>query len=250
MRVRGKNSRDYASVIARLFKTSPPECSTNRWYSLDRAAWFFTLMWRFSLFPFAAPVDSSLSYWPESKFGAQGDIIAIDDVDTNTTKSSKRMKATVDFAHSEGAGMHLAKAAVCSIPRWQFARDLESKIHDEKNNIGMTKDTHSIVASTKAIISGNDKMAHVLISGEKDDDLLRMGCAKSLLASMSYVVYSDFNYRSAAWENDPSGIALRRGLCKDVQTIVMRRKWHAGKTICLPGREGTALRCMSRGKCS
>ena len=198
-RVSGKSSRDYASVLARLFKTSPPECSTNRWYSLGRSAWFYTLMWRFSLFPFAVPTDSSLEYWPDSKFDVHDDTVCTEDVG-GRAKSSKRMTATIDFAHSETAGMHLVKAAVCSIPRWQFARALESKIADAKSKIGMTKATHSIVASTKAILSGGDNMAQELISGENDDGLVRMGCAKSLLSSMSYVIYSDGNYRTAAWK--------------------------------------------------
>ena len=106
----------------------------------------------------------------------------------NIVVSEKRMREKADSVRSEFCSQKLAICAVCSIPRWKFARDIDPKRPDKKGYMGAIMAGRSIVEGARHIMRGKDILVEDLLSG-RETGLLRAYCAKSLLAPMSYVLY-------------------------------------------------------------
>ena len=147
----GATCEDYVSLLVSLFKRSPPEFLTNRWYSADIASWFYLLMWRFSISEHAVPPDAHLSWRPGSGNKNEDEDIA-DQEEIRKKKSAK----TIEFARSTDCVQNLVTCCVASIPRWDYARSLESKAADGGRSFGVVKARNSICEMTKNIIYGND----------------------------------------------------------------------------------------------
>ena len=189
------DSASYVSLLQSLFKRSPPECLTNRWYSSDIASWFYLLMWRFSILEHALPIDSHLAWWPGMKQeDVDGDLVP------NEVIAKKKSVKTREFARSYDLIRNTAVCCISSIPRWIYARALESKSSDPARKYCVVQAKSAIFESTKSIILGNDPLVEVLIRDEDQPDLLRSLCVKSLLASLLYIIYSERKYSSTAWK--------------------------------------------------
>ena len=197
-KAKGVSSESYISLTGQLFKRSPPECLTNRWYSSDIASWFYLLMWRFSILEHAVPLGTYLSWWPGMQDHTRKDDKP--DRDKKGKLAKKKSLKTAEFARSEDCVKSFAPCCVSSVPRWVYARALESKSSGDAAKYCIVEAKHAMFEKTKNIILGGDPLAELLILGEHQPDLLRCMCAKSLLASLLYVLYSDRKYSSQSWK--------------------------------------------------
>ena len=192
----GLDEGKIVDFLSTLIVRTPPECLTNRWYSCDIASWFYLLLWKLTALDHFIPLDAKLSWWPGME----------DEVDENTTDEEKEQKAhtrtqsTISFVRSLDCGHSLVVGAVTSIPRWSFARALESKHYVEEKPCGLTKACRDIDELTLNIVGGNDPLVEDLIAAEELPDILRMKCCRSLIISFLYVAEHERAYSSTPWK--------------------------------------------------
>ena len=79
-------------------------------------------------------------------------------------------------------------------------RALESKTSGDAAAYCIVEAKYAMFEKTENIILGGDPLGELLILDEDQSDLLRCICAKSLLASLLYVLYSDRKYSSLSWK--------------------------------------------------
>ena len=146
-------------------------------------------MWRFSISEHAVPPDAHLS-WSHGSGNKNDD----EDIAGQDEIYEKKSSKTVEFARSTDCVQNLVTCCVASIPRWDYARSLESKASDGGRSFGVVKERNSIFERTRNIIHGNDPLVEVIIADGDQPDFLRSLCVKSLLSSLLYVLYSDRKY--------------------------------------------------------
>ena len=187
----------FSALLTKLLIRSPPEFLTNRRYSADIASWFYLMQWGLSAFEHFIPGNSRIAWWP-----GMGESIgqSVEEKEEAELEAKRRTQSTIEFPRSNECGHSLVLAAVTSIPRWNFARSLESKSTGEDDSLGLTKATRCTYEPTENIIDRNDPLIEALIGGESIDGVLRLKCCKALLASVVYIFRHRRHYGSAAWK--------------------------------------------------
>ena len=161
--------------------------------SVGRTSWYFVGLRAFGLSNSMLPTDAKApAFWP-------GDQIVINDLESEEYRklSATRLSKVRQFVSSGDFHSSIFKAAISSIPRWGFARELNKEPKDEgadsdsgeefayvsvaKKLRGLARAQKGFPEEARKIFKGANVLTEFLVNREPDRAVIRLEIWRSVV---------------------------------------------------------------------
>ena len=107
--------------------------------------------------------------------------------ETYAERCSKRIRSVLEYVKEEAFYTDVCVGALSAIPRWRFARTLETR-EDDSITPRLGNALKAFHSSTAEITRGRNVLAEHLVNRESSADILRMVLYGALMRSYLYLV--------------------------------------------------------------